>query len=204
MHGVYLRDGSSTVTLASELSPRQAGETLAELGGLRRRTRRAVGTLWFPLVLFGSLTLLETPFELTVGPPAHAFFWLVVGPVGGILVGRRVRRRGRVRGMTSGPRAGGLLGAGICVGCFLLGLVGGWEGGERGALAAAVVWMTFGYLVLARLTERPVLGVTMVAVAAVVLALGAVSVPVWGMALAFGTGQLAAGAAFRRREAATA
>lgn len=67
-----------------------------------------------------------------------------------------------------------------------------------------MVWVTVGYLVLARLTGRPVLGTTMVAVAAVVLALGSMSVPVWGMALAFGTGQLAAGAAFRRSEAATA
>ena len=192
------------MTLASELSPRQADETLAELGGLRRRTRRAVGTLWFPLVLFGSLTLLEIPFELAVGPPVIAVFWLVAGPVGCVLVGHHLRREGRLRGMTGRPRAGGLLGAGICVGCFLLGLVGGWAGGERGALAAAVVWVTVGYLVLARLTGRPVLGTTMVAVAAVVLALGWISVPVWGMALAFGTGQLAAGAAFRRREAAPA
>jgi hypothetical protein len=192
------------MTLASELSRRQADETLAELAGIRRRTRRAVGTLWFPLVLFGSLTLLEIPFELTVGPPVIAFFWLVAGPVGSVLVGRHLRREGRLRGMTGRPPAGGLLGAGICAGCFLLGLVGGWAGGERGALAAAVVWVTVGYLVLARLTGRPVLGTTMVAVAAVVLALGSMSVPVWGMALAFGTGQLAAGAAFRRREAATA
>lgn len=192
------------MTLASELSRRQADETLAELAGIRRRTRRAVGTLWFPLVLFGSLTLLEIPFELAVGPPVIAFFWLVAGPVGSVLVGRHLRRQGRLRGMTGRPRAGALVGAGICVGCFLLGLVGGWQGGERGALAGAVLWVTVGYLVLARLTERPALGAAMVAVAAVVLALGSMSVPVWVMALAFGTGQLAAGAAFRRREAATA
>jgi len=91
------------MTLASELSPRQADETLAELGGLRRRTRRAVGTLWFPLVLFGSLTLLEIPFELAVGPPVIAFFWLVAGPVGCLLVGRHLRREGRLRGMTGHP-----------------------------------------------------------------------------------------------------
>ncbi len=42
-----------------EASPRQAAERLSEIAGLRRRTRRSLGTPWFPLVCFGALTMLS-------------------------------------------------------------------------------------------------------------------------------------------------
>jgi hypothetical protein len=64
-----------------------AGTMLAEADALRSRTRRARRSTWFPLVLFGTLTVLSAAFcsndPISAG---DSRYWLLAGPLGYLAV----------------------------------------------------------------------------------------------------------------------
>lgn len=72
----------------------EAAEMLGETEAVRRATRSARGGVWFPLVLFGALTLLALPlYGGGLGAFAADFFWMLAGPAGYVAVVMFHRRR---------------------------------------------------------------------------------------------------------------
>jgi len=68
-------------------------QTLHEIDGLRRNTRRALQSSWFPLVLFGALALVASPLCLIGDGRAAGVFWALAGPAGGVATGVHYARR---------------------------------------------------------------------------------------------------------------
>jgi hypothetical protein len=92
-----------------------ARETLDEVAGLRRRTRLARQAFWFPLILFGLLTLASGP--LYVGHPRPygriLVFWLIAAPAAYIATGAFYRWWARRRGVATTWRT--FVVTGICL-----------------------------------------------------------------------------------------
>lgn len=71
----------------SATSPREAIDTLRHLEDLSGQTRALLRSFWFPLVLFGVLTLLSAPVALVGEGVEVAVYWAVAGTAGGAAVG---------------------------------------------------------------------------------------------------------------------
>ncbi len=182
------------------LAPVDAAEVLAHVEAVRVRTRAALGTPWFPLLLFGALVVVSAPVVALAGPDALAPLW-VLASVGGMLATRRhFRLRARARGATGPARRSWQVSALMAVGCFASALAAGHLGGQSAALAAPVGVCLLGYAVLG-VVQRTARTAAWVAVAAVV----AVAVLLagggpWLFELTFGCGLMGVGAALRVSE----
>ena len=78
------------------MSVTQADQTLRELEAVRRQTRRRLEGMAYPLVLFGSLSLIAAVVSALFGPGAQALFWAIAAPIGGVAVGACGVRVGRL------------------------------------------------------------------------------------------------------------
>lgn len=120
---------------------------LQELEQIRRKARRDAHPFWFPLVLFGVLGLIATPFCVVGKGTGIAVFWGVAGPVGGAVTAFYYRKRE----MTLGAGVNGLpyvlIALSILAGTFLLGSLGSGTVASAGPMAVVAV----GYLGFARL-----------------------------------------------------
>src|SRR4030088_702251 len=78
----------------------EAAESLGYAAAVQRRARRDATAMWLPLLLFGTLTLAT----VVVARPASEFqsYWLIAGPLGGLVLGIYAFRQGRDRGV-EGP-----------------------------------------------------------------------------------------------------
>jgi hypothetical protein len=138
-------DGSAVVP------PDEAARTLTSIRATRERTRADLRAYWYPLVVFGVLTLLSTPFfELWDGAGA-GLFWLVAAPVGIALVVRHYRRRELSVGLTSAPRPYVVTAVCLVAACFALGFGGGIADDPDVAnfgppLAVAVAYLVYAWL----------------------------------------------------------
>jgi hypothetical protein len=99
---------------------REAAESLGYAAAVQRRARRDATAMWLPLLLFGTLTLAS----VVVARPASEFqsYWLIAGPVGGLIIGIYAYRFGRERGI-EGPSLRYVLAA---VELMLLALASAW------------------------------------------------------------------------------
>ncbi len=71
----------------------EAATTLREVDALQRRTGSVARSFWFPMVLFGRLSLLSAPL-CAVGSDVHnGVLWTIAGPAGGVLTARYYRTR---------------------------------------------------------------------------------------------------------------
>jgi hypothetical protein len=145
----------------------QANELIVEVDRVRRQTRARASVMWFPLLLFGALTLVSAVVVARYGGPALGPYWIVAGPTGGIATGIVAWRRGSRVGavVPSGPY---LAVAGfVLTGASLL----GWAGDAMGAQVVSAVGpslvVAIGYLLFARLERSRAL--TLVAVGLAVL-----------------------------------
>ncbi len=181
-----------------ERSPRQAAETLSEIARLRRRTRRSLGTPWFPLVCFGALTMLSAPLIAMAGEAALAPFWAVAGGGGMLLTRRHYQRRSRQRGAASRRRVW-TVAAAMFVGGFAAGIVGGVTGGESAGVLAPVVVVLTGYAVLGWLQRSLALSLAVAPGAALAVALVLAEARPWAVELTFGAALVAAGVCLRAR-----
>jgi hypothetical protein len=79
---------------------REAQASLGYAAAIRRRARTDATAMWLPLLLFGTLTLAS----VVVARPASEFqsYWLIAGPLGGLVIGIYGYRQGRERGL-EGP-----------------------------------------------------------------------------------------------------
>ena len=78
--------GTSGGATAGPVGPADPGELLGEMRAIRRRARLARHAYWFPLVLFGVLTLASVPFYIRRYPLGGDVFR--IGPGAGVLQSR--------------------------------------------------------------------------------------------------------------------
>lgn len=130
---------------------------------LQDRTRADLGSFWFPLVVFGVLTLASIPFLVPDGSPAIPYFWAVAGPAGGAAIGWYYHSREQRLGVSRSGTPFLVTGAVLFVAAFGLPAV------TTGALQEVVSAFAVGagYLVFAWLSRSPTLAVLGVVVAAV-------------------------------------
>lgn len=79
-------------------SSHEAFAMLDEIARVRRRTLQPYRPLWYPLVLFGALSLGAAPLYV-LAPSATSAYWLVGTIVAWIAIGRHYARRGRSVGV---------------------------------------------------------------------------------------------------------
>jgi hypothetical protein len=181
-----------------EASPRQAAETLAEIAGLRRRTRRSLGAPWFPLVCFGALTMLSAPLVAVASVAALAPFWAVAGAGGMLLTRRHYQRRSRRRG-AAGRRRAWAVAATMFAGGFAAGIIGGVAGGEGAGVLAPVGVVLAGYAVLGWLLRSLAVAVAVAPGAGLAAVLVFAGGSPWVTELIFGAALVAAGVGLRAR-----
>ncbi len=180
-----------------DASPQQAAEILGDIARLRRRTRRALGLPWFPLVCFGGLTMLSAPVVAVAGVSALAPLWLVAGAAGMLATRRHYRNHARQLGLAGRGRRTWTVAVAISVLGMTAGVVGGTAGGAAGGVLAPIAVVVAGYLVLGWLQGNvlPGLAVALAAMVAVVVVLA--GRPPWVTELTFGAALVVAGAAAR-------
>jgi hypothetical protein len=146
--------------------------TLQQVEEVRQRTRVDVHPIWFPMVLFGVLGILSTPFLFVWDGAGMGLYWLVAGPAGGVATARYYRNRALSLG--AGVRGGAYVAIGVAI------LVGAWVGGAVSESAAVpLLAVSAGYLGFAWLDKSwPVAGVA--AVLAVTSAVFAITDPAHG------------------------
>lgn len=135
---------------------------------LQDRTRHDLDSFWFPLVLFGLLTLASVPFAVAESGEPIAIFWTAAGPAGGAAIGWYYHRREPRIGASRSGLPFMLVGGGLIVAAFVLPAV------TTGALQEVVSAFAVGaaYLVFARLTRSPqlaALGLVVATIAALAL-----------------------------------
>ena len=186
----YREGGSST--------PGEVAATLKQVDEVRRRTRAAVHPAWFPMLLFGVFGLASAPFCAIGHGTGQGLFWVIAGPVGGILTARHYHRRALATG--AGVRGGPYwaVAAGIFAGAWLAGASDS-PGVET---AGPMVAVALGYLVFARLERSVPVAVCSGVLAAIVIvaAVADVSHSCVVLALSFGTVFAGTGLFMRRHE----
>ena len=186
------------------MEARQAAETLQHIEHLRRGTRATLASFWFPLVLFGVLTLASAVVAWRAWGPAVGAYWAVAGPLGGAVTAAYHRRRERALGVEGPWVAHALTGAGIVVGCFLAAGLGQALDSEATIAVAPALVVSAGYLVFACLDRSAMLAAVAAALAAAAAALAATGLDPRQLAaivaLLYGATFLATGVAYRRIE----
>lgn len=131
------------------MEQREALALLDQVRETRRRTKAQVGGLWFPLILFGGLSLLSTPLN----GPSLGVYWAVAAPIGVALNAAFYCRRERAVGIES--RLGPIIVATavIVVGTAVTGSVGGALGAEMVAAAGPTFAVSIGLAMFARITH---------------------------------------------------
>jgi hypothetical protein len=185
-----------------DASLRQSTETLAEITRLRRRTRRSLGTPWFPLVCFGALTMVSAPLVAALGTVALAPFWLIAGAGGMLLTRRHYRHRIRRRGVAGRGRRAWLIAATMCAAAFAAGILVGVTAGEEAGVLAPIVVVLAGYASLGWLLRSFAPPLAVAPAAALAGGLVIAGAAPWTVELGFGAALVAAGVALRMKSGA--
>ncbi len=101
-------------------TPQDAIDVLRQVEAVERRTRSLMQAFWFPLVVFGALTLASAPVQWATSGAAIAVFWALAGPLGGAAVGWYYRSRELRVGLTVSPTPYIITAVGILAGTFAL------------------------------------------------------------------------------------
>lgn len=184
-----------------DASPREAAEALDDLQRVRRRTRRSLGAPWFPLICFGTLTVLSAPLVAVAGPAGLLPLWLVAGGVGMLLTRRHYRRRAHERGVTGRGRRVWAVAGGMCVGCMAAGVAAGMTSGEAGGVLAPMVVVLAGYVVLGWWQRDPVAPLALAPGTALAGGFALAGLEPWTVELIFGAALIMAGAGLRAARA---
>jgi hypothetical protein len=182
-----------------------AQESLLYAAAVRRRARNHATAMWLPLLLFGTLTVAS----VVVARPASEFqsYWLMAGPLGGLVVGIFAYRQGRERGL-EGPSLRYVVAA---VELMLLALasawitawfVGGYDATWQTRFGPALV-VAAGYLAFAWLERNIAVAGVAVALLAAVVVMAAIRPPhPWTDAMLtvlYGVALIASGLGLRAR-----
>ena len=154
------------------MKPDLAAETLEKIDGVRRQTRADLRAFWFPLVVFGSLTLGSAAVVPAAGGDAVGLYWAIAGPAGGVATGwyyYRHQQRTGVEGPAAPYVATGLA---ILVGALLAGGLGSASASELAAAVGPTMVVSAGYFVFARLERSVVLAALAAGLGALAVAVG--------------------------------
>lgn len=138
----------------SELDRDKAMQTVKDMELLKEATRMDLRAAWFPLVLFGFLTLISAAVLAISGGAALGPYWAVAGIGGGIATGAFYRRRELRIGVTDAAWAYVITAAVLFVAAFTLGMIGGISGNETVAFAGPPIAIALAYLVFAYLENQ--------------------------------------------------
>ncbi len=180
-----------------DASARQATESLDDVARLRRRTRRSLGTPWFPMACLGALTMLSAPLVAAAGTAALLPLWIVAGSAGMLLTRRHYQRRVDRRGVTGRGRRTWLIAAAMFTGCVAGGVAGGQLGSPAAGLLAPMAIVLTGYVVLGWLQRSLVAPLAVAPGVALATVLAGAGQPPWIIELTFGAALVAAGAGLR-------
>jgi hypothetical protein len=127
----------------------EASQTIERVQELRLRTRGSLVSFWFPLLVFGSLTLGSLLVIAFANGPLIGVYWLVGGTLGGIATARHYRRRERAIGLESEPAPYVAVGLAVIVGCLLSGAIAGALEADRAAALVPSFVIAAGYAAFA-------------------------------------------------------
>lgn len=184
------------MTTRAASSPQDAADVLQHVESVRRQTRSLLHAFWFPLVVFGALTMASALVQWLWAGPAVGIYWAVAGLTGGVAVGLYYRSRELRVGLSTPPAPYILTAIGIMAGAFVLPAV---TSGDLQQVVSTFA-VAAGYLVFAWLDRsRTLAGLAAVMVVVPVLVLvSGVDHPGAVNAAAVGAVTLAAGLASRR------
>jgi len=111
------------MTNAHAASPQDAADVLRHVESVRDQTRDLLRVFWFPLVVFGLITLASAVVQWAWAGPAVGLYWAVAGTLGGIAVGQYYRSRELRLGLSRPAWPYILTAVGIFVGAFALPMV---------------------------------------------------------------------------------
>jgi hypothetical protein len=152
-------------------SPEEAAGVLRQVESLQRQTRVLLRAFWFPLVVFGAITLASTPVQWLWAGGAVGIYWALAGPLGGVGVGWYYRSRALRLGLSQPVLPYVVTAIGILLGAFILPAFAAGDLQQVISLFAVAA----GYLAFAWLDRSPTLAglaVVMAAVPALVLMSG--------------------------------
>ena len=179
-----------------------AAETLQQVEGARRRTRSDLTAFWFPLVLFGALTLVSAPVAVLSNAATLGAYWAVAGPVGGIATGWYYWRREQRLGVEGPALPYVATAVAVLVGALLAGGIGAASGSELASGAGPNLVVAAGLLVFAWLDRSAAVAALGGGLAGLVVVMAAAGVDpevlVIVLALAFGTPSVLIGLTSRR------
>ncbi|HEV8229487.1 MAG TPA: hypothetical protein VGQ86_05985 [Candidatus Limnocylindria bacterium] len=101
-----------------------AATALHEIDRVLDRTRRTRAIAWFPLTLFGALSIASAPVGLASGGAALAAYWAIAGPLGGIVTAVYAIKRSRALGLEAPPVPYVVVASVLMVGAFAAGAAG--------------------------------------------------------------------------------
>lgn len=182
----------------------QPAEILDEVARVRRETRTALQRMWFPLVLFGTLSCLSAVVSWRLGGVALGIFWMVAGPLGSVLTGLYYYRVERRVGVEV-PIGRWMIGvAVILVGAFASGILGGVLEVAMVSAIGPALSISLGYLIFARIERSVALAIVAIAPAALTVAMAASGVSAdrvaTTLAAAYGIAFLVTGLILQRQE----
>ena len=148
-----------------------ARELIGEIDRMRHRARARASVMWFPLVLFGMLSVASAFVSARYGGQALGPYWMVAGPAGGVATAVAAYRRGRRVGVS----VPGVPYLAVAVFILVGASAAGWAGDALGEHALSAVGppivVSIGYLLFARLERSRPLTWTAVGLAALAVGL---------------------------------
>lgn len=177
---------------------------LHDVERLRQRTRSHLQAIWFPLVVFGGLSMMSAAVAWRFGGPSLGVFWLAAAPAGSVVTAVFYRRREHRIGLEAPPAPYVVAAIGIILGAFLTGGLGGALGAAAVSAIGPPLCVSAGYLVFARLARSRGLAVVAGVLAVLTLTLAAAHVKpdraAWVLALTYGTVFGLTGLVYRMRQ----
>lgn len=153
------------------MNSQDADAVLADTRSIRERTRSSLPGMWFPLVLFGALSLASAAVSWRDGGAALGVYWLIAAPVGSIATTIFYRRAEHRIGLEA-PVLPTLVGvAVILVGCFGAGMLGALLDAPTLSAAGPPLAVSTGYLIFAWINRSAAIAVTAFVLAALDVAL---------------------------------
>ncbi|MCP9486780.1 MAG: hypothetical protein MSC30_13035 [Gaiellaceae bacterium MAG52_C11] len=181
-----------------------AAKTVDHVSAVRRRVRRRLSSFWFPLLVFGGLTLGSLVIIALANGPALGVYWTVAGTVGGTATGRHYRRQERELGLEARQAASIVVCAAIVVGCLLAGGIAGGLEAERTAAIGPSLVVAAGYAIFAWLDRSAALAAIGALLGGLTLAVALsdldATATAFVLALAYGVVGVVAGLVFRALE----
>lgn len=138
--------------------------TLETIERLRDRTHRLAHASWLPFFVFGLLVIGAVPFSLAGEDGWDGYYWLVAGPLGGIVIWNLVQRRGSAIGLIDrNVRVHAAIIAAMVAGALIV----GWAGAESDLSEAGTAYpIAAGLLAIAAINRNPVIAAAGAGIAA--------------------------------------